>query len=149
MQHVSSNLTLVLKIFFPIFWLVFFGLLAVSAWVVSPENGGALARWDIRLTVTAIFTTGAALLYFTLWKLRRVEMDNDNVFVTDYFKTVRYPWSNVARMVRQQFFFFPIIHIYLHTPGSFGKRIVFLASRSRWKLFLEAFPDVAARVETL
>lgn len=147
MQQVSSNLTLIFKLFIPIFWVVFFGLLTLSAWVVSPESGGALARWDIRLVISSVFLSGAALLYFSLWKLKRVEMDADFVFATDYFRTVRNPWSNVARLSKQQYFFFSIIHIQLQTPGSFGKRIVFLASRSRWSLFLEAHPQIAARVE--
>lgn len=91
MQQVSSNLTLVFKLFFPIFWVVFFGLLTLSAWVVSPESGGALARWDIRLVISAVFLSGVGLLYFSLWKLKRVEMDADFVFATDYFRTVRNP----------------------------------------------------------
>lgn len=148
MQQVSSNLTLTLRIFIPLFWSVFFGLLAMSAWVVTPEKGGALTRGDIRIIVTAIFLTGIGMLYFTLWKLRRVEMDRDFVYATDYFKTVRNPWSNVEKMVPYQFLIFSIIYIHLKTPGRFGKRIVFLASRSRWKLFLEEYPEVERMVET-
>jgi len=149
MQHVSSNLTLTFRIFLPVFWCVFFGLLALSAWVVSPEAGGALTRWDIRLAVTAIFLTGVAMLYLTVWKLMRVEMDREFVYATNYFKTVRYPWSNVSKLVQQQFLFFPIIYIHLKSPGFFGSRIVFLASRSRWRIFLEEYPEVAAMVEAV
>ncbi|MCB9285612.1 MAG: hypothetical protein H6563_16275 [Lewinellaceae bacterium] len=149
MQQVSSNLTLPFKLFIPIFWLVFFGLLTITAWVVSPEKAGALAHLDLRLAITAIFLTGAGLLYFTFLQLKRVEMDTDFVFVTNFFKSVRYPWSSIEKVVQQQFLFFPIIYIYLKEPGSFGRRIVFLGSRSRWRIFLEEYPDVAARVEVL
>lgn len=149
MQQVSSNLTLPLRIFFPTFWLVFFGLLTFSAWIVSPESGGALANWDIRLGITAFFLTGAGLLYFTLLKLRRVEMSQEFVFATNYFKSVRYPWSDVEKLVQQQFLGFPIVYIHLKAQGSFGRRIVFLGSRSRWQLFLEEFPEIAARVVVL
>ncbi|MBK7409450.1 MAG: hypothetical protein IPL49_01685 [Saprospirales bacterium] len=149
MQQVSSNLTLPLRIFFPTFWLVFFGLLTFSAWIVSPEKGGVLSNWDIRLGITVFFLTGAGLLYFTLLKLKRVEMDHEFIFATNYFKSVRYPWSSVEKLVQQQFLSFPIVYIHLKTPGSFGRRIVFLGSRSRWRIFLEEYPEIASRVVVL
>ena len=149
MQQVSSNLTLPFKLFIPIFWLVFFGLLTISAWVVSPETGGALASMNLRLAITAIFLTGAGVLYLTLLRLKRVEMDQEFVFVTNYFKSVRYPWSHIERLVQQQFLFFPIVYIHLKEPGSFGRRLVFLGSRSRWRIFLEEYPEIATRVQIL
>lgn len=147
MRQVSSNLTLVLKIFVPTFWLVFFGLLTITVWVVSPESGGMLSRLDFRLGITAFFLTGAAMLYFTLLKLKRVEMDREYVFATNFFKSARYPWSNVEKIVIQPFLGFHIMYLHLRTPGYFGSRIVFLASRSRWKQFLEEFPPAGELVE--
>lgn len=149
MRQVSSNLTLVLKIFFPTFWLVFFGLLALAVWLVGPERGGMLARWDFRLGITVFFIAGAALLYFTLLQLKRVEMDSDYIFVTNYFKSVRYSWSDVEKIVSQPFLSFYIVYIHLKAPGSFGRRIIFLASRTRWRLLLADHPERAALVETL
>lgn len=147
MRQVSSNFTLILRIFIPTFWLVFFGLFTIAAWVATPEHGGLLARLDFRLGFTAFFLSGAALLYFTLLKLKRVEMDTEQVFATNYFKAVRYPWGNVEKIVQQPFLFFHIMYIYLKKPGYFGSRIVFLASRARWKLFLEEFPPAGELVE--
>jgi hypothetical protein len=136
-----------LRIFIPTFWLVFFGLFTIAAWVVSPESAGMLGRLDFRLGVTSFFLTGAAMLYFTLLKLKRVEMDAEQVFATNYFKSVRYPWSNVDRIVRQPFLVFHIMYIHLKKPGYFGSRIVFLASRSRWKLFVDEFPPAGELVK--
>jgi hypothetical protein len=137
MRQVSSNLTLALKLFFPIFWLVFFGLLTLSSWVLSG---------NYRLGITAFFLSGVALLYFTLWKLHRVEMDGENVFVTNYFKSVRYPWRDVEKVEQLRFFTFYISYLTLKAPGSFGRRIAFLASQSRWKAFLNEFPEAAEKV---
>lgn len=149
MRQVSSNLTLILRLFIPVFWLVFFGLLALSAWLVTPDTGGMLARLDFRLGLTAFFLTGAAVLYFTLMKLKRVEMDAQSIVATNYFKSVRYSWDNVEKIVLQPFLIFHIAYIHLKKPGYFGSRIVFLASQARWKLFVEEFPPVSDLVMEL
>lgn len=147
MRQVSSNLTLILKIFFPTFWLVFFGLFTLAAWLAAPESGSMLGRLDLRLGITAFFLTGAAMLYFTLLKLKRVEMDKEQVFATNYFKSVRYPWSNVDKIVQQPFLGFHIMYVHLKKPGYFGSRIIFLASRARWRLFVEEFPPAGELVQ--
>ena len=149
MRQVSSNLTLVLKIFFPTFWLVFFGLLAIAVWLSSTEPGDMLGRIDLKLGVTAFFLTGAALLYFTFLQLKRVEMDGEFIFATNYFKSVRYPWADVEKILQQPFLGFYIVYVHLKAPGSFGRKLIFLASRTRWRLFQEEFPERSALIKTV
>lgn len=141
MRQVSSNLTLALKLFFPVFWVVFFGLLTLTVWVVGP------VRWDLRLGSLAFYVAGLVVLYLTLWQLRRVEMDAEYVFATNYFKSARYPWRDVEKIEQLRFLFFYITYLHLRGRGVFGRRIVFLASQSRWRSFMADHPELASKVE--
>ncbi len=76
-------------------------------------------------------------------RLKRVELDGEFVYVTNYFKTFRYPYSNVERMDESDYLFFRSMHIHLKEGGNFGKRITFVVSQKLMDDFLKGHPDVA------
>lgn len=145
MQNVSTNLTLFLKIFIPTFWIVFFGLFTVSTYVKDIYIG-SLTPWLFRLTCTLFFLTGLALLYFTLMQIKRVDMDETYLYVSNYFKTIRYPYSLVEKVDERDFLFFHLIHIHFKQKGQFGKKIVFLSRGKKLDRFLRSHPDIARQL---
>jgi len=52
----------------------------------------------------------------------------------------RFPW-NVREVKETSIGFFRLVRIEFLEPGSFGRKATFIASRSRWRLFKEEFPD--------
>jgi hypothetical protein len=142
MVHVSSNLTLVFRIFIPTFWLAFFGLFTIAVFVLDTSYFGNIPAFLFRVGTVAFYIIGSFLIYFSLLKLKRVEMDEWFVFATNYFKTYKYPWHNVERLEERDLIIFQLVTVHLKEPGSFGKRLLFLASRKRFRLFLETHPAI-------
>lgn len=142
MQRVSTDLTLFYKFFIPIFWIVFFGAFTISVLALNRAYYGSIAGGPFRIGVVVFFLSSVAGLYFSLMRLKRVEMDEDFVYVTNYFRTVRYPYHNIEKIRESDFLFLKIVNLYLHTPGRFGRRITFVASQSRFRLFWEQHPGL-------
>ena len=148
MFRVSTNLTLFFKFFIPIFWIVFFGAFTIVSWFAPGQYFGELAGLPFRIGTAIFFITGVLLLYFTLLPLKRVELDEDYLYVTNYFKTARYPYHNVKKMVSSDFLFIKLVSIHLKAGGIFGKRMRFLASKHRFNSFFEKYPHLAAQILT-
>lgn len=140
MHRVSTNLTLFFKFFIPIFWVVFFTSFTIAILVYPTPYFGNIPANTFRLIVLAILLSGIGLFYFTLFRLKRVEMDEKFVFVTNYFKNVRYPYHNIEHFEESDFLFLKIVRITLKEPGSFGKRMFFIASKKHYTLFWKAHP---------
>ena len=142
MQRVSTNLTLFYKFVLPTFWLVFVSAFTVTVWFSASPYLFGYPIFYVRLAATVLLLSGALFLYWAVMGLKRVELTEDFVYVTNYRKAFRYPWHNVARIEQRDYLLFHPIDIYFHKPGFFGKKITFLPSRERWARFQRDFPDV-------
>lgn len=144
--NISSNLTIILKIFFPIFWLVFFGLVLI-AFMNSAEAyvGGMPILW-FRLMLLSFIVTGALVMYFSIMRLQRVEIDKDFFYVTNYRKTARYPFHNIEQIKEISYMIFKVHRLAFREPGIFGKTALFLASNNRLQKALHDVPEINAMI---
>lgn len=142
MQRVSTSLTLFFKFFIPVFWIALVGALTTAALTVSYSYIGSIPAGTFRIGIVLFFLTGVLMFGFTLMRLKRVEMDEHYIYVTNYFKAARYPYHNIDRIEERKFLFFKIISIYFKTPGIFGKSAFFLASLKLYSIFWNAHPEL-------
>jgi len=145
MQQVSTSLTLFLKIFFPVFWIVFFAAFTFAVWDLDRGSFGGIPIGSFRIGVSIFLLIGIALLYWSVMRLKRVEMDDKYVYVTNYFKNFKYPWHNISKLEERDFIVFRTIHLRLKEPGEFGKRITFVASRRKFNAFIKENPELFER----
>lgn len=142
MIQVSSNITLLLRLLLSTFWLVFFGLFTIAVLLQDTPYFGNIPAFLFKIGIVCFYIAGAILLYFTLLKLKRVEMNGEFIYATNYFQHRRYPWSNVQKIKEKDFGLFSVFVIHLITPGKFGRKIPFIASRKRLTIFLKKHPSL-------
>lgn len=142
MQRVSTNLTLFYKFFIPVFWIVFFGAVTVASLFLPFRSAAGMSGTTFRLLIAFIFLSGVAILWFTLLQLKRVEMDEHFVYVTNYFKNFRYPYHNIDRIEESRFLFFRTARIYFKEPGSFGSSVTFVPSHRLFDDFMNSHPEI-------
>ena len=135
--NISSNWTLFLKIFLPIFWGTFFGAMTLAFWLSKAAYVGDLSINAFRLLMTSFFLTGMAVFYFSVMQLKRVEVDENFIYVSNYKKTARYPFHNIEKIEEASYWLFKIIHLSFKKSGIFGKKVVFLANQFRLLEILE------------
>ncbi len=142
LRRISSSATLGLKLFFPTFWIVFFGSLVIAFLIAGSGKAPILGEPLFKLGAVGFFAMGLLLLYFTVMRLKRVELDHEFIYVTNFFKSYRYPFHQVEKLTQGDYSLFKTGHIYLKTSGSFGRKITFLQSRQKFEDFMKSHPEL-------
>lgn len=142
MRRISSSATLGLKLFFPTFWIVFFGAMTVAFLIAGSSKAPILGSSWFKLGVVGFFLIGILFLYVTVFRLKRVELDHEFVYVTNFFKSYRYPFHQIEKLTVSDYTLFKTGHFYLKTAGSFGKRVTFLQSKQKFEDFVKSSPEL-------
>jgi hypothetical protein len=128
---ISSNATLLYKLFLPFFLTAFLGALCVAAWYDT--EGGFMADILPKNVGNIIFTSiFLAWLWFAaakLWSLRRVEADAEHIYVSDYWHTAKYGREDIVSVSERKRGWIPMATIHLRGKGRFGKDIRFIKGR--------------------
>jgi len=135
-ECLSSNSTLFWRVFIPIFGTVFFTGLLLTFLLIPGED--LYLPFPIlwgRVFIFVIWIGWFLLMRLTLWRFKRVDASNTHFFVTNYWITVRYPWSDVEKTEEKKRLGRRIVNIYLRAPGRFGQKISFLPDKrlGDWK----------------
>jgi len=129
--NLSSGATLVLRLFLPTVWLVFFGSFMVAGWLSDQPFVGPFPTGTYRLVTTVFVVAGAIFFRFTVWRLYRVDARSGDLYVSDYFRTLRYPRESVDEVVLFSFGLFHLCRIRLKAKGKLGRTLWFYPSRRR------------------
>lgn len=147
MQNVSSSFTVILKFALPTVWIVFFGAMTIAFWFVNSGPVAGMEMNSFRIVLSLFFLFGIAILYWAVMGIKRVEMDDQFFYVTNYFKNIRYPFHQIEKVVEKDYFFFRTVHIHLKQSGQFGKKLTFIPGRVNFDTFLSEHPNVVKQLE--
>lgn len=142
MQRLSSNFTLFFKLFVPTGWLSFFGLFGLVIFLVDTTDKPLIASTGFRIGYIVFFCVFLTLIYFTIFQLKRVEQESGFMYVTDYFKTIKFPFENISYIYTMNLGLFTVAWLHLVVKGKFGKRIPFITKSSNFKEFKEKYPSL-------
>lgn len=142
MQRISTNATLILKFFIPTVWITFFGAVTVAAFLSKGTFYG-IPGSAFKAIVFAFFALGCLFWWLTVLRLKRMEIDEEFLYVTNYFKTYRYPFSSVEKLNLKDFRFFKTLVVQLKETGSFGEKMTCIISEKLFNDFMEGHPKVA------
>lgn len=140
--RVSSNLTLVLKIFFPTLWIAFFGLLTLAIFFSSGDENLIFGDWSFKLGVLGFFLIFLVFIYMTIMKLLRVEFDEDAFSASNYFETRQYKYEDVEVINEYNLVFKTLVQIKMKGLTKYGQSLYFLKSKAWYNGFIESHPHI-------
>ncbi len=141
MDRVSSSLTIVMRIAFPTVWLVtVFSLVVLLSLAVSGK-AQIFSYPVVWIALLLIVGSGMAFIHFILWRLFRVDMDRKYIYISNYFRTFKYPFNDIKSIKGISLLPDRVFRIQLKSKGSFGKNIYFLASQKLWHDFIDEHPE--------
>jgi hypothetical protein len=146
-HRVSSNITLFLKLFIPTGWGVFFTLFTASLFLVDEVSLPFLTAPIFKYPFLAAYLLFFFLIYKTLMQLKRVELGDEFYIVSNYFKTYRFLYKDIKTIDIIKLGRLQLVTFTLLAPGSFGKRIHFVASKSLWNLCLTDNPAIQEAIQ--
>jgi hypothetical protein len=123
----STGSTLFWRVFVPVFGTVFIGGFLLAFWLADEEELYLpfSMLWP-RLLLLAAMIGWLWFLQRSFWRLKRVDADDTHIYVTNYWTTVRYPWTEVLRIEEKKRLNRRVVNFWLRAPGRFGQVISFL-----------------------
>lgn len=137
MYRLSSNWTLFLKIFLPVFWISFFGGFIIASFVTNRSEVPFFTSDKFRLQSVIFVLSGIIFFIFTFFRLKRVDAESEYVYISNYFKTFRYPIDSIGEIVIYDHFILKAAHIKFNGKTSFGSKVIFLPVINELKDFCE------------
>lgn len=141
MHRVSSQLTLFLRIAVPTIWLSAVLSLLVLLGLSVKGTAGLMANPLLWTGLLVILATGLVIMKLVFWRYYRVDMDDRHLYITNYFRTYRYPLSEIESISNSTILPGRSFSIRLRSKGYFGQRIRFLASQGLWADYLAHHPE--------
>ena len=142
MERVSSQLTILIRIALPTIWMTTILSLVILLGISVRGTAQVFSNPIVWLGLLFILGTGIAFIYLVLWRFYRVDMDDRFIYVSDYFRTYKYPFSDIANIRESKLLPGRVFIITFKSKGTFGKQISFLASQKLWNDFLAEHPDL-------
>lgn len=136
MHQLSSGYTLLLRLFIPTVWIVFFGSFMVMGWLWEEDFIGPFPRDVYRWASTIFVLSGIVMFRVTLWRLHRADADQDVLMLSNYFRTYRYPVSSISHIDLKSYGLFHLCRVVLIAPGKLGRTVWFLPSKKRLESFI-------------
>lgn len=141
MQRISSNFTLILKILIPTFWISLFTLFTIAVFVSSRDTLPIFHQPVFRWGWVVIYVGMITVMYLTVMQLKRLEMDDTKMLISNFFKTYITGFENINKVHISNYALFKIATIHFNEKTKLGKKASFLLSKPRYMEFLQMYPD--------
>ena len=139
MIRLSSSLTLGIALFFPVCWFVFFGSLTLFILATDPEDLPITHVGTFKLVLLTCYVMFAFLIYKVPMKLKRVELETDQLFVTNYFKTINFEFQQISKINAKPIFGLALVTLILDYKSFFGKKIRFITDEEKCKFLIDKY----------
>ncbi|HMG15052.1 MAG TPA: hypothetical protein VK590_06380 [Saprospiraceae bacterium] len=145
MHQISSSRTLIIRIFFTTFYLVFFGVGSIAFWLTDAEVIMVSNLMPFRVLFIILFLGGILVFRQTAWKLMRIDIDEEFVYVSNYFKTARYKFDYIEKIHEHKSLGRKTVRFDLTGEGVFGTQIRFMPDKIRYEKFFRNNPELVAK----
>jgi hypothetical protein len=127
-RRLSSHQTILMKFIFPALWILLLGVSTIR-----------LFFWgDIRTPPPWIFLffwiAGSALWLFDAERLKYVSVDDDFLYVSNYFREIVIPLQDIYDVTENVWLKIHPVTLHLKHPSEFGDKIVFMP-KTRFSFF--------------
>jgi hypothetical protein len=120
----------------PTIWCAFFGIFTLAVFFSDRTYYGFVSATVLKIGIPLVLLAGLLLMLITIMRFKRIDIDADFLYATNYIKTYRYPWHNVKHIKIKKGLFFNKGVVSLKEGGQFGSSFTFLLSNRRWREFI-------------
>lgn len=125
-RTLSSILTLPVKFLLPTMWIAQFGLRTLMSWLddglASPLHGIPGQIWLMLLAWLVI----SGVLLSTIGRLKRVRLDQDLLRVSNYFREISIPLTDVTAVTESAWIHHHPVTIHVRHATEFGTKLTFM-----------------------
>ena len=132
-RTLSSAQTFVMKYVFPIVWIGGFGLGTLGMWLgdFHDSDGEPPPSW-MRWQFLIMWIAGAAFIIWFANRVKRVRVDDQSLYVSNYFSEALIPLTEVADITENRNVRPSTITIHFRGPTAAGMSVVFIPRTRRF-----------------
>lgn len=124
-SDLSSAWTFSAKFVFPVLWISGFGLLTISVWSDAFGRSNELPI-SLKFVFLGVWITGSAFILWACAGLKRVRVDERQLFVSNYLREICIPFSAVRDVGQNRWLNIRPVTIYFRDATEFGDRATFM-----------------------
>ena len=138
MERYSSNLTLFYVIFLPVFAWVFL-LASTLAAFLGPHMSDEVYISDYvkYFFLTLLILATLFIMFFSI-KLKRLEADDERIYLSNYFVTTMMPVSNIRAVVITDLFVARVVTIHFVNKSRWGQKVKVLERENMFQTYCES-----------
>ena len=135
-RTISSTDTFYVKYVIPCVWIGLYGLGTCCLWLgLFHDRNGAQPPVALKCGTLASWVIVSGILLWFCGRIKRVQIDDDALYVSNYWSEVRIPYAEVNH-ISQSYMSGPMtITIHLRENSAFGDRVVF-RPQCRWNMYV-------------
>lgn len=142
-RTLSSAQTFLMKFIFPSLWLV--GFATATVVLFTTGGGGDAPRSpplaELKWFFLAATVLGGAFLYWGCMRLKRVEIDDQWVYISNFVRETRVPLRDIEDVSENRWINIRPVTIGFRRDTEFGPRVTFMP-KTRFRGFWQAHPVV-------
>lgn len=143
-RTLSSARTFLMKFVFPTLWVA--GFAAGTALLFTPHGftnrDGSPTPPEMKWIFLGVTVIGALVLYWFGMRLKRVEMDEQWLYVSNFARETRIPLGDIEEVTEHRWLNNHPITLDFRRETEFGSQIIFMPRTRSWK-FWRPHPVVA------
>lgn len=132
-RELSSKQTFFLKIILPILFAAM--LMTVFAGIVFSSKKDEILPLIIIFPLIGLF--GIFSMYFTVMRYKKVAVDDDFLYISNYRNEIKVPLSNISEVTETKWIRTRPITIHLKSDSEFGRKIVFTSKMKGFRVFAD------------
>ncbi len=145
-RTISSALTFAYKVIFPPLWIGGFALATIFLFAGSGngfrDSAGNPLPPQMKWYFLLITVVGGSLIYRLLGRLKRVEVDDAALYVSNFAREIRVPLRDIEDVTENRWINIHPVTVHFFRETEFGASIVFMPE-VRWFAFFSSHPIVA------
>lgn len=132
-RELSSKQTFLLKIILPSLFILM--MMTAFLGIILSSRGGELVILVIIFPLIGF--VGIFSMYFTVVRYKKVAVDERFLYVSNYRKEIKIPFSEIADVTEIKWIRTRPITIHLKNDTEFGRKIVFMPKFSGFRIFAD------------
>lgn len=142
MRTLSSGLTFLMKVIFPMLWISGFGLGTLVLWLSPMMSDAGHSAVAIKWQFLVAWIAGAAFVLWICGGLKRVRVDSKNLYISNYRHEISVPLSTVSDVTEHRWINIHPVTVHFSQSTEFGRSVTFMPT-TRLFGFLSSHPVVA------
>ncbi len=142
-RTISSSRTFLMKVVVPVSWISMFGWGTIMLWLNAMHGqNNEPPTYEMKFAFLAAWIGGTAFLLWSCARLKRVRIDDDNLYISNFRGEMSVPLSAIADVTENRWINNHPVTIHFRKDMGFGRSIIFMPTY-RFLGFWSSHPVVA------